>query len=102
MTEPAGIPGRSSTRSTQAEANGADMTALLERCARTPEPVFEDLVKSALAGQRRAMPAASAGSRLMLALSRPVSTETLGAALTLSQSAVSSVRGRAHARRQGH
>ncbi len=72
---------------TQAEANGADMTALLDWCALTPEPVFEDLVRSALE-----VSGADAGGQrwlaLMLALSRPVSTETFAAALDVSQSAV--------------
>ena len=60
----------------QAAANGADMPGLLDKCARTPEPVFEDLVQSAL----QVSGADAGGQRwlaLMLALSRPVSTETL-------------------------
>ena len=71
----------------QADTNGADMSALLESCARTPEPVFGDLVQSALQ-----VSGADAGGRrwlaLMLALSRPVSTETLAAALEVDQVAV--------------
>ena len=63
------------------------MTSLLEKCARTPEPVFEDLLKSAL----QVSGADAGGQRwlaLMLALSRPVSTGTLAAALDVDEAAV--------------
>jgi hypothetical protein len=72
---------------TQAQANGADMPVLLDKCALTPEPVFEDLVRSALE-----VSGADAGGQrwlaLLLALSRPVSTETFAVALGVSQPAV--------------
>jgi hypothetical protein len=72
---------------TQAEANGASMPALLDACALTPKPVFDDLVDSAL----KVSGADAGGQRwlaLMLALSRPVSIETLAAALEVDQAAV--------------
>jgi hypothetical protein len=72
---------------TKAEANAADMPALLDACALTPKPVFADLVDSAL----KVSGADVGGQRwlaLMLALSRPVSTETLAAALEVDQAAV--------------
>ena len=71
----------------QAHANGLDMPSLLEKCARTPEPVFEDLLQSAL----QVSGADAGGQRwlaLMLALSRPVSTGTLAAALDVDEAAV--------------
>lgn len=63
------------------------MAALLEKCARTPEPTFEDLVQSAL----KVSGVDAGGPRwlaLMLALSRPVSTETLAEALNVDLAAV--------------
>ena len=71
----------------QAHANGLDMPSLLEKCARTPEPVFEDLLQSAL----QVSGADAGGQRwlaLMLALSRPVSAGTLAAALDVDEAAV--------------
>ena len=71
----------------QAAANESDMPTLLEKCAKTPEPVFEDLVQSALqvgggdAGGLRWL-------ALMLALSRPVSIATLASALDVDLAAV--------------
>jgi hypothetical protein len=72
---------------TQADANEWDMRALLEACERTPEPIFHDLVESAL----QVSGADAGGQRwlaLMLALSRPVSTQTLAAALGVAPAAV--------------
>ena len=72
----------------QAGASGADMPALLDICALTPEQVFDDLVESAL----RVSSADAGGQQwlaTMLALSRHVGTETLAAALEVDQAAVS-------------
>jgi hypothetical protein len=71
----------------QANAKELDVPALLEECKRTPEPLFADLVSSALqvsgtdAGGQRWL-------ALMLALSRPVSISTLAAALDVDIAAV--------------
>jgi len=65
---------------TQADTNGWDMPALLQACSRTPEPVFADLLASAL----QVSGADAGGSRwlaLMLALARPVDRDTMAAAL---------------------
>lgn len=65
---------------TKAHEDGRDMASLLEVCARTPEPLFKEVVDSALQ-----VSCADAGGQrwlaLMLALARPINTETLAAAL---------------------
>ncbi|MFE3559490.1 hypothetical protein ACFXKW_32240 [Streptomyces sp. NPDC059193] len=71
----------------KAGAGGLDMPALLEACAKTPEPMFKGLIASAL----EVSSAREGGQRwlaLMLALARPVSVETLAAALDVDPSAV--------------
>ncbi|MBD0840717.1 ATP-binding protein [Streptomyces sp. TRM68416] len=76
----------------QADANGLDVPALLEECERTPEPLFADLVSSAL----QVSGADAGGQRwlaLMLALARPVSIATLAAALDVDMAAVSAFAG---------
>ncbi len=71
----------------QAAQTGASTLSLLDACHRTPMPVFEDLVESAL----RVSGTAAGGERwlgAMLALSRPVSTDTLAAVLQVNPAAV--------------
>lgn len=68
-------------------ADGRDMPSVLELCKQTPEALFEELVDSAL----QVCSADAGGQRwlaLMLALDRPVSTATLGAALNVELPAV--------------
>ncbi|MCM3885045.1 ATP-binding protein [Frankia sp. R82] len=70
-----------------AEKNGADMATLLDKCARTPEALFADLIKSALqVGQ------SDAGGRqwlaMLLALARPVRIDLLASALDVDRTAV--------------
>ncbi|MFE7509879.1 hypothetical protein ACFU8I_01370 [Streptomyces sp. NPDC057540] len=65
---------------TQADAHGSDIPTLLERCERTPEALFDDLIESAL----QVSGADAGGQRwlaLLLALARPVRTEILAEAL---------------------
>ncbi|MFF2217454.1 hypothetical protein [Streptomyces antibioticus] len=72
----------------KADQNGLDIQALLEECERTPEPLFADLISSAL----QASGVDEGGQRwlaLMLALTRPVSVATLAAALGVAVSTVS-------------
>ncbi|MCO7219246.1 ATP-binding protein [Klenkia sp. PcliD-1-E] len=72
----------------QAASNDWDMPALLAACSRTPEPLFADLMDSALKGSG----AGAGGQRwlaLMLALARPVSIGTLADALDVDAGAVS-------------
>ncbi|MFI5851535.1 hypothetical protein ACIA7R_27510 [Micromonospora chalcea] len=72
----------------QAASNDWDMPALLGACRQTPEPLFGDLLDSALKGSGTD----AEGQRwlaLMLALARPVSTETLAEALGVDAPAVS-------------
>ncbi|MFF4812792.1 hypothetical protein ACFY03_31725 [Micromonospora chersina] len=72
----------------QAASNDWDMPALLAACRQTPEPLFSDLVDSALKGSGTD----ADGQRwlaLLLALARPVSTETLAEALGVDATAVS-------------
>ncbi|MEW9533628.1 hypothetical protein [Microbispora sp. NPDC049125] len=70
-----------------AEKNKWEMPALLDACARTPEPLFQMLLEPALQ-----VSGADAGGRrwlgTMLALSRPISITTLAAALSVNPTAV--------------
>jgi NACHT domain len=72
---------------TQAAAKGSDMPGLLSDCANTPEPVFAELLRSALE-----VTGSDAGGQrwlaMMLALSRPVDTMTLASALDVDTAAV--------------
>ncbi|MFB8168296.1 hypothetical protein ACFC60_10145 [Kitasatospora purpeofusca] len=71
----------------RAATDGLDMPALLDACAKTPESLFGDLIASAL----QVSNASEGGQQwlaLMLALARPVSLETLAAALDVDPSAV--------------
>lgn len=72
---------------TQAAAKSSDMLGLLADCASTPEPVFAELLRSALE-----VTGSDAGGQrwlaMMLALSRPVDTKTLASALDVDTAAV--------------
>ncbi|MEV4296080.1 ATP-binding protein [Microbispora rosea] len=72
---------------TQAEKKKWEMSALLDACALTPEPLFQVLLESALQ-----VSGADAGGRrwlgTMLALARPISITTLAAALNVNPTAV--------------
>jgi hypothetical protein len=72
---------------TQAAQTEATMAVLLDSCNRTPEPVFADLVESAL----RVIDADAGGEHwlaAMLALARPVPVATLAEALSVNPTAV--------------
>ncbi len=72
---------------TRADAGSVDMATLLERCARTPEQEFANIVDSAL----QVSGADAGGQRwlaLMVALARPVSMESLAVALKVVPAAV--------------
>ncbi|MET8808634.1 ATP-binding protein [Streptomyces sp. NPDC004546] len=73
----------------QAEAQAWDMPTLLDKCAKTPTAVFEDLIQSALQ-----VGGADAGGlqwlAVLLALSRPVSIGALATALDVDRAAVTS------------
>jgi len=72
---------------TQGEAQGWDMPTLLEACDRTPEPLFKDLIDSALQ-----VSGENTGGRswlaCMLALARPVRIETFATLLGVDSDAV--------------
>ncbi|MGO1053077.1 hypothetical protein [Crossiella sp. CA198] len=76
----------------QAQSNGWDTARLLAACERTPEPLFADVVASALKGS-----GADADGRrwlaALLALSRPVDTQALAQALGVAPAAVSAFAG---------
>jgi hypothetical protein len=71
----------------QAASHEWGMPELLDACARTPEPFFKDLVDAAIQGSG----VEASGQRwlaLMLALTRPVSTQTLADAVGVAPEVV--------------